>query len=190
MFQYILLYYNIRHINRRYFSHVRNCAAVIKYCHARNENHSGRSKKIRLCFCLMSRQPSILFLNCFSFLLKTEIHTQILDTKPLLSDIRGPKYLQNKIGFLIRWFWSKLELFNFELPKKLKMIKIKIVRISIQSDWVTWSPRSALAAIRACLGPVFEAWRKFCSFEATMRQLEYELICFRTAFWLVNISAP
>ena len=149
----------------------------------------GVPKKIRLGFCLISRQPGLGFSNCF-FLLKTEIHTQILNTKPLLSDIRGPKYLQNKIGFLIRWFWSKLKLFNFELPKNLKMIKIKIVKISIQSDWVTWPTRSDLGAIRARLGPVFEAWRKFCSFEATMRQFEYELICFRTAFCFVNISAP
>ena len=60
----------------------------------------GVPKKIRLGFCLISRQLVIRFLNCF-FLLKTEIHTQILNTKPLLSIIRGLKYIQNKIGCLI-----------------------------------------------------------------------------------------
>ena len=33
------------------------------------------------------------------FLLKTEIHRRILNTKPFLCDIRGPRYLQNKIQF-------------------------------------------------------------------------------------------
>ena len=76
----------------------------------------GVPKKIRLGFCLISWQPSIGFSNHF-FLLKTEIHTQILNTKPFLCDIKRPKYLQNKMGFLIRWFWSKLKLLNLEIPK-------------------------------------------------------------------------
>ena len=58
----------------------------------------GVPKIIRLGFCLISRQPSIGFLNRF-FLLKTEIHTQILNTKPFLCDIWGPRYLQNKMRF-------------------------------------------------------------------------------------------
>ena len=70
------------------------------------------------------------------------------------------------------------------------MIKIKTVITSIQSNWVTRPTRSDLGAIRARFGPVFGAWRKFCSFEATVRQHKYELICFRTAFCFVNILAP
>ena len=67
---------------------------------------------------------------------------------------------------------------------------IKTVITSIESAWVTRPTRSHLGAIRARLGPVGGAWRKFCGFEATMRQYEYELICFRTAFCFVNFSAP
>ena len=33
------------------------------------------------------------------FLLKTEIQMQFLNTEPFLCDIRGLRYLQNKIGF-------------------------------------------------------------------------------------------
>ena len=94
------------------------------------------------------------------------------------------------MGFSIRWFWTKLKLFDLDLPKFLKKIKIKTVITSIQSDWVTRLTRSDLGAIRARLGPVFGAWCKFCSFEPTMRQYKYELICFRIAFCFVNISAP
>ena len=36
------------------------------------------------------------------FLLKAEIHTQILNTEPFLSYIRGLRYLQNKT-----WFWGR-----------------------------------------------------------------------------------
>ena len=56
---------------------------------------------MRLGFCLISRQQIIGFLNRF-FLLKTEIHTQIFNSKPFLCDFRGPRYLQNKIEFLTK----------------------------------------------------------------------------------------
>ena len=58
------------------------------------------------------------------------------------------------------------------------------------SVWVTRPTSSHLGAIRARLGPVGGDWRQFCVFEATMRQYEHELICFRTAFRFVNISSP
>ena len=74
-----------------------------------------------------SQQPNIWFL------LKMEIHREILNTKPFLCNFWGVKYLQNKMGFLIRWFWSKLKLFNLYLPHVMKMIKIKTVITSIQS---------------------------------------------------------
>ena len=35
----------------------------------------------------------------FFFLLKTEIHTQILNTEPFIYKFRGLRYLRNKIGF-------------------------------------------------------------------------------------------
>ena len=62
----------------------------------------------------ISRQPTIGFLICF-FPLKTEIHTWVLNTKQLLYDFRGLRNLQNKIGFLIKWLWSNLKLFDFDV---------------------------------------------------------------------------
>ena len=59
----------------------------------------GVPKKMRLGFCLISQQPSIGFSNRF-FLLKTEIHTQILHTKPFLFDFMGRRYLRDKMRFL------------------------------------------------------------------------------------------
>ena len=61
----------------------------------------GVPKRIGLGFCLISRLQSIGFSNCF-FLLETEIHTQILNAKPFLCDIKGLRYLQNKM-----WFWNR-----------------------------------------------------------------------------------
>ena len=93
------------------------------------------------------------------------------------------------MGFLIRWFWSKLKLFDLELPHILKTIKIKTVIISIQSVLVTRPTRSHLGATWAPLGPVIGSWPKFCGFGVTLRQHKYEYICFRIAFFLVNMSA-
>ena len=59
--------------------------------------YTGCPKKIRLSFCLISWQPSIRFSK--NFLLKTEIHTKNLSTKPFLCDIRWPRNLQNKMQF-------------------------------------------------------------------------------------------
>ena len=87
--------------------------------------------------------------------------------------------------FLIRWFWSKLRLFNLERPPIFKMIMIETVITSI-----TMPNRSSLGAISACIGPVCGAWRKFCGFEATMRHYEDEFICSKTAFCFLNIWLP
>ena len=122
--------------------------------------------------------------------MKTEIHTQIFNTKPFLRDFWGLRYWQNKMGFLIRLFWSKLKWFDLELPHILKTTKIKTVITYIPSVWVTRPTRSHLGATWAHLGPVGGAWHKFCGFEVTLRQCKYELICFRTAFFFVNNSTP
>ena len=71
---------------------------AIRYLHF---DIQGVPKKMRLGFSLISQQPSIGFSNCF-FLLKTEIHTQILNTKPFLYDFMGLRYLWNKMRFLTR----------------------------------------------------------------------------------------
>ena len=53
-------------------------------------------KKLTFCICSISKEPRFRFLNHF-FLLKTDIH--ILNMEPFLCDIRGLRYIQNKIWF-------------------------------------------------------------------------------------------
>ena len=87
--------------------------------------HTGCFRKNGAVFILpISWQPSIGFSNRF-FLLKTKIHTQILNTKPFLCAFRGLRNLQNKIGFLIKLLCSKIKLFDLEVLYNLKTIKIK-----------------------------------------------------------------
>ena len=63
----------------------------------------GVSKKTPEFSCIrrivVTFEPCNGFTNCF-FLLKTEIHTQILNTEPILYDFRQPRYLPNKMGLL------------------------------------------------------------------------------------------
>ena len=77
-------------------------------------HHTGRPEKMKLGFCLISQQPSAGFSNPF-FLLKTEIHTQILNIKPFLCDLRGPRYLRNKMGFVTEAIVLNLHFFDFHL---------------------------------------------------------------------------
>ena len=51
-------------------------------------------------------KPCTRFTICF-FLLKTEIHTQILNTEPILYNSRKSRYPQNKIGLL--WYVDVIE---------------------------------------------------------------------------------
>ena len=82
----------------------------------------------------------------------------------------------------IIWFRGPIYFENYQDKKR--------VLTSIQLVCVTRPTRRHLGAIRARLGPVGGALCKFWGFEATMRQHEYELICFRTAFCFVNILPP
>ena len=111
---------------------------------------TGCIKKMSHLVCLISRQPSIWFSNSF-FLMKNQIHTQILNTKPSLCLFGGLSYLLNEVGFLIRWFWLKPKLIDLELPHILKTIKIKTIITFIQSVWVTRPARSHFGAIRTVL---------------------------------------
>ena len=116
---------------------------------------------VQCLFCKYSRQPSIRFLNYF-FLLKTEIHTQILNTTPFLCNFRELRNMQNKIGSLINMLlWSTLKSFNFEVLYILKTPKIKTVLTSNQLVFVTRPTTCHLGAIRDRLGPVGRALRKF-----------------------------
>ena len=72
----------------------------------------------------------------------------------------------------------------------MKTIKIKTVITSIQLVWVTGPTNNHLGAIRGHFWPVGRDGHKICGFETTLRQYEYEFICFRTPFCFVNISAP
>ena len=82
----------------------------------------------------------------------------------------------------------KTQIIQLRAPTYFENDQDKKVITSIQSVWVTRPTRNHLGAISACLGPVSSAWHKYGGFEATMRQYEYELIGFRTAFCFVNIS--
>ena len=55
----------------------------------------GVPKRIRLGFCLLSRQPGVTFLNC-CFLLKTEIHTQILNPNHFFAILGGRDICETK----------------------------------------------------------------------------------------------
>ena len=72
--------------------------SLLAHCPQTCKVTTGRLKKMSHLVLLISWQPSIGFSNCF-FLLKNEIHTKILNTKPFLCDIKGPRNLQNK-----KWF--------------------------------------------------------------------------------------
>ena len=84
----------------------------------------GVPKKMRLGLCLISRQPSVGFSNSF-FLQKTKVQTQILNTKPFLCDLRGPRYLQNKMGFVTEAIEFNLHFCYFHLSGIFKDDKNK-----------------------------------------------------------------
>ena len=54
-------------------------------------------KNVRMFVCWISPKPINRLLNCY-FLLKTEIHVWISNTKPILCYFRGLRYLQIKTG--------------------------------------------------------------------------------------------
>ena len=71
-------------------------------------NPTGRPKKnYYFTFCLIFQEPNNKITNRF-FLLKTEIHTHILNTKPFLYDSRGLRCLRYKMGFLTHKFINKM----------------------------------------------------------------------------------
>ena len=77
-------------------------------CHRIKIFHTGRPKKnYYFTFCLIFQEPNNKITNRF-FLLKTEIHTHILNTKPFLYDSRGLRCLRYKMGFLTHKFINKM----------------------------------------------------------------------------------
>ena len=87
---------------------------------------TGCFKKNGAVFILqISWQPSIGISNHF-FLLKTEIHMQILNTKPFLYDLMGPRYLRNKMGLVTKAIVLSLRFFYFRLSGIFKDVKMNI----------------------------------------------------------------
>ena len=72
--------------------------------------------------CLFCKFPGIqeLEFKIIFFLLKTKIHTHILHTEPFLCNKRGPRYLQNKMGF-----WNSSICKGFRLAKQIMGDHIK-----------------------------------------------------------------
>ena len=72
---------------------------TLQECKSRKAFTGHPKENYHFTFCLIFQKPKSRITNCF-FLLKAEIHTQILKTRPITCDTRGLKYLLNKIGFL------------------------------------------------------------------------------------------
>ena len=85
-------------------------------------------------------EPCLGITNCF-FLLKTEIHTQILHTEPFLCNFMGPRYQQNKMGFSKICQCDKSFPFYFELLQLLKDGWNENNYKNIWSVWVTCGHR-------------------------------------------------
>ena len=129
-------------------------------------------KKMRLCFCLTSWHPS----TGFSKKNSPENWDPFVNFEYITISVwflKAEIFAKQKriLNFMIL---IKLKVFNLELHHFLKTIKINTVITSSQSFWATRPTRSHLGAIRAPLGPVGKAWRKFCRFEATMTMRQYE----------------
>ena len=98
---------------------------------------TGRPKKnYYFTFCLIFQTPNNKTTNRF-FFLKTEIHTQILNTKPFLYDIRGLRCLRYKMGFLTHKFINKM---THNGPDSLKVTSSCPDQPLTDTDWPWQSP--------------------------------------------------
>ena len=143
--------------------------------------------------CWISPKPINRLLNCY-FLLKTEIHMWISNTKPILCYFRGLRYLQIKTGFRnihvhintgLRW--SSQHQSGFEMPR-------------LAPEWPGHPLRDQLGQLgdpeglsgydQASQRPVGASTGHSGVVRTTSGQYEYELVYFRTPFCFANISAP
>ena len=98
---------------------------------------TGRPKKnYYFTFCLIFQEPNNKITNSF-FLLKTEIHTHILNTKPFLYDTRGLRCLRYKMGFLTHKFINKM---THNGPDSLKVTSSCPDQPLTDTDWPWQSP--------------------------------------------------
>ena len=84
--------------------HIQTILLKCRFAKGRHQNiYTGSLKKTPEFSCIrrnvVTFEPCNGFTNCF-LLLKTEIHTQILNTESILYDFRQPRYLPNKMGLL------------------------------------------------------------------------------------------
>ena len=133
--------------------------------------------------CLISPKLRNRFLNSF-FLLKTEIHVQILNTEPVLCFFRGLRYLQNKTQFRNRQVhihtylkWSSQPQSGLEMSQRTPEWPGKSLRDQFGQFWAS---RQSVGASQGHSGSV----------RTTTGQYEYKLVYFGTAFCFTNISAP
>ena len=93
-------------------------------------------KNYHFTFCLIFQEPNNKITNSF-FLLKTEIHTHILNTKPFLYDSRGLRCLRYKMGFLTHKFINKM---THDGPDSLKVTSSCPDQPLTDTDWPWQSP--------------------------------------------------
>ena len=98
---------------------------------------TGRPKKnYYFTFCLIFHEPNNKIANRF-FLLKTEIHMHILNTKPFLYDSRGLRCLRYKMGVLTHKFINKM---THNGPNSLKVTSSCPDQPLTDIDWPWQSP--------------------------------------------------
>ena len=120
-------------------------------------------------------QPSIGFSYHF-FLLKTNIHMQILNTKPFLYNFRGLRNLQNKIGFLIVakteiiWFRGPIYFENYEDRNSFDIYAVSLCYLAHK------------VPLGGLQGPSWASWRIFAQILRFWGQYETAWIC-NDLFW-------
>ena len=123
----------------------------------------GVRKKMRLRFCLISRQPSIGFSNNF-FSPENWDPYKKFEYKTNSVRFFGVEIFAKQNGILI-----KTQIIWYRALTYFENVYDKNSYNIYQSVWVTRPTRSHLGAIRTRLGPVGGVWHKCCCFEATMR---------------------
>ena len=141
----------------------------------------------------ISCQPSIKFSNSF-FLLKTEIHTQILNTKPFLCNFREPRYLPNKIDFLTRAIVINSFFYNFHLSGILIDDKNEHKFKQIYPVGTTFVISGYLGGLSVPVRGYSEvsmlAWGQCDVFRTTTDKHKDNFLRFKTPFCFDNISTP
>ena len=142
--------------------------------------------------CLISPKPINKFANRF-YLLKTEIHMEILNTESILCYFRGLRYLQNKSRFRNRQEhihtdlkWSSQHQSGLEMTQLAPDCPGHTLR-GPQGPQV--NPTGLSGGVWATQGPVCASQSHSDALRTTSGQYEYVLFYFGTQFCFANISA-